>query len=172
MAQRTDVLDLGTLGLSAGEGRRLELAVAIDPLTLGGERYEPVPGPIPVVLDAARTNGGWALRVRFEATLDGPCMRCLEDAGVPFMVDAREVHQEGGGDDPELRSPYFAGEDLDLQAWARDALMLALPAQVVCREECRGLCAECGANLNEAAEHVHERAPDSRWAKLSEIRFE
>lgn len=63
-------------------------------------------------------------------------------------------------------------EALDLHAWARDALALALPAQITCRAECRGLCPQCGVNLNEEPEHEHEREPDPRWAKLSEIRFE
>jgi uncharacterized protein len=62
---------------------------------------------------------------------------------------------------------------LELRAWARDALALALPAQVLCRPECRGLCAICGADLNEAGpEHDHEREPDPRWAKLSQLRFD
>ncbi len=172
MAQRTDVFDLGALGLSSGEGRRLELRVAIDPLALGGGRYDPVPTWLPVVLDAARTGSGYSLRLRFEARLEGPCMRCLEGSATPFEVDAREIHQKRAGNDPELRSPYVRGDELDVRSWARDALMLSLPGQVVCREDCRGLCAECGANLNEELEHVHERLPDPRWAQLSEIRFE
>jgi uncharacterized protein len=55
----------------------------------------------------------------------------------------------------------------------RDALALSLPATLLCREDCAGLCATCGANLNDAGpDHSHERAPDPRWAKLSEIRFD
>jgi uncharacterized protein len=62
---------------------------------------------------------------------------------------------------------------VDVSRWARDALALALPAQLVCREDCAGLCPDCGANLNTAGpEHHHDRAPDPRWAKLSELRFE
>ena len=59
---------------------------------------------------------------------------------------------------------------LDLHAWARDALALALPVQLVCRADCAGLCPVCGADLNAAGpEHAHERAPDPRWAKLGEL---
>ena len=62
---------------------------------------------------------------------------------------------------------------LDLHAWAHDAYALALPAQVVCREDCAGLCPECGENLNAAGPgHAHEREPDPRWAKLRELRLE
>jgi uncharacterized protein len=62
---------------------------------------------------------------------------------------------------------------LDLHAWARDALALSVPANLLCREDCAGLCPVCGTNLNEAgSDHRHEREPDPRWAALSELRFE
>jgi uncharacterized protein len=167
----TDDFDLGRLGLSAGEGRRLTLDVRIDPLAFGGERYVAVPQQQPVVLDVARLTGqGYSLRLRFESRLEGPCMRCLDAAEPRFGVDAREVDQPGGGE--ELDSPYVRDEVLDLRAWARDALALALPAQIVCRTDCAGLCPVCGANLNTAGpDHEHPTAPDPRFAKLSEIKF-
>ena len=170
MPQRTDLFDLGRLGLTSGEGRRLELFVHIEPFQYGGSPYAVMPELVPVRLDVSRTTGqGWALRLRFEATLEGPCMRCLEPASPTFSVDAYEVHQPGGGE--ELTSPYMTDE-LDLEAWARDALALALPAQLTCRPECAGLCPQCGANLNEDPDHAHEQAPSARWAKLSELKFD
>jgi uncharacterized protein len=172
MSLRTDTFDLGGLRLSAGEGRRLELSVEIDPFMLGGERYSVDPPLVPTRLDVSRTTGdGYALRLRFEATLSGPCMRCLEPAAPTFSVEAREVSQPGEGE--ELTSPYIQGGVVDLHAWARDALALALPATVLCRADCAGLCPVCGIDLNAAGpEHAHEREPDPRWAKLSELRFD
>jgi uncharacterized protein len=168
VAARTDSFDLGTLTLRPGDGRRIDLTVAIDDLGLAGQRY--AGGQVPVRVDVSRTTTGWALRMRFEARLHGPCMRCLEEADRGVQVDAREVDQPGGGE--ELESPYLDGDELDLRAWARDALALALPTQVVCRDDCRGLCAICGENLNQAPEHEHEREPDPRWAKLSELKLD
>jgi uncharacterized protein len=172
MALRTDTFDLGGLHLSAGEGRHLDLNVAIEPFLLGGERYPVLPELVPTRLDVSRTTGnGYALRLRFEASVAGPCMRCLEEATPAFAVDAREVSQPGGGD--ELSSPYVKGDELDLGGWARDALALALPATLLCSPDCAGLCAVCGANLNTAGDdHTHERERDPRWRKLSELRFE
>jgi uncharacterized protein len=186
---RTDTFDLGGLRLSAGEGRRLDLTVAIEPFSLAGQTYTVRPELVPVRLDISRTTGdGYALRLRFEGTLEGPCMRCLEPANRTFTVDAREVSQEArahrggptarghsrpGPDSDDLVSPYVEDGVLDLHAWARDALALTLPANVLCRVECAGLCAVCGANLNEAGPgHHHEREPDPRWAALSKLRFE
>ncbi len=172
MTLRSDTFDLGGLRLSVGEGRTLELGVDLDPFDLGGERYSVVQSPVPVRLDISRTTGaGYALRLRFDATLSGPCMRCLEPATPILTVDAREVSQPGEGED--LESPYVRDSVLDLRAWARDALALTLPATVLCREDCAGLCAVCGADLNQAGpDHHHESAPDPRWARLSEIRFD
>ena len=123
MAQRTDTFDLGKLGLTSGEGRRFDLHAAAGGFEFGGQRYATVPELAPVRLDVSRTTAnGYALRIRFEAGLEGPCWRCLEPATPRFEVDAREVSQPGSGDD-ELTSPYVDGEDdLDLRAWVRDHL--------------------------------------------------
>ena len=150
----------------------MDLEIRTDGFEFGGQRYEVADGAVSATLDAARTTGsGYSLRLRFDAEVEGPCVRCLESADQTVAVDAREVDQPGAGDD--LRSPYLEGDDLDLKSWARDALALALPAKIVCTEDCLGLCAICGENLNrDGADHQHESEPDPRWAKLSELRFE
>jgi uncharacterized protein len=171
VAGRTDVFDLARLQLSPGQARRIDLLVELDAFEFGGQRYASELRLIEAVLDAVRTTAGYSLRLRFDARLEGPCMRCLEEARPAISIDAHEVDQPGGGED--LTSPYVDGQELDVRAWARDALALALPAQIVCRDDCLGLCAVCGENLNEAgAEHAHEREPDPRFAKLNELRFD
>ncbi|HET9103751.1 MAG TPA: DUF177 domain-containing protein [Solirubrobacteraceae bacterium] len=172
MPALTDIFDLGGLRLTSGEGRRLELAVALDDYDLAGQRYAVVPSPVPVIVDVSRTTGsGYALRLRFSAGLTGPCMRCLVDATPSYTVDAWEISQPGGGD--ELESPYLQGGDLAVRDWAHDALALTLPAQILCRPDCAGLCPQCGVRLDDAdPEHGHEPAPDPRWSKLSQIRFD
>lgn len=168
MAGPTDSFDLGALGLSSGEARRLDLLVRVDPVSLGGEEYSADPAVLPLALDVVRTGSGYSVRIRFEARLGGPCMRCLEAAGTDFRIDVREIHQAHARD-PELASPYVDGSELDVRGWTRDALLLALPDQIVCRDDCPGLCGMCGENLGEAPGHAHERSPDPRWAKLSEL---
>ncbi len=172
MPAPTHDFDLAQLRLSAGEGRRLELEVPIEPFVLGGERYEVDPARVPVTLGVSRMTGrGHALRLQLQAGLRGPCMRCLQDACPTISVDAREVDQPGGGE--ELSSPYVEHELLDLCAWARDAFALAAPAQILCRPDCAGLCPVCAADLNEAGpDHHHELEPDPRWAKLRELRLD
>jgi uncharacterized protein len=169
MSPRVDSIDLAPLRLASGEGRRIDAEIAIEPFALGGEQYHVVPSPAAARLDVSRTTAsGYALRLRFEVALEGPCMRCLEPATPRYAIDVREVDQPGGGE--ELESPYVTDQEVDLAAWARDALALALPAQLLCRDDCAGLCAVCGENLNAAGpDHRHEAPPDPRWAKLREL---
>jgi len=170
MAPRTDIFNVGQLGLSSGEGRSIELEVPVDGFEFGGQRYDVSGGEVHARLDVSHTVSGYAFRLRFEAALEGPCVRCLETADQGVEVDAREIDQPGGGE--ELSSPYFDEGQLDMRAWARDALALALPTQIVCREDCAGLCAVCGENLNRSPDHAHEREPDPRWAALRELKLD
>jgi uncharacterized protein len=170
VAQRTDTFDVDRLGLSSGEARHLDVEVAVDAFDFGGQRYEVEGGSVEARLDVSHTVSGYAFRLRFEAALAGPCVRCLEEAGHRAEVDSREIDQPGGGD--ELSSPYYEEGELDVRSWARDALALALPTQIVCREDCAGLCSVCGENLNRSPDHAHEREPDPRWAALRDLKLD
>lgn len=171
MPARADVFDLARLNLRSGEGKRMDLEVELGSFRYGEEGYAAEPPMVPVRLDISRMTGnGWALQLRFEAALRGPCMRCLEEAAPVIAVDAREVQQAGGGE--ELESPYVEGDELDLRQWAHDAFALALPAQILCRPDCAGLCPQCGADLNKDPEHTHGPQIDPRWAKLGELKLD
>jgi uncharacterized protein len=172
MSQASTIVDLASLSLRHGEGRRLELPVRLEPLELAGQAYLS-PDSVSVRLDVSRPSGGYAFRLRFPVRIEGPCMRCLEAAALEAEVDAREVAQEET-DDEELLSPYVEGDELDLGRWAHDAAVLAIPTQLLCRPECAGLCPVCGESLNDAdpGAHDHDAGVDPRWAKLNELNLE
>ena len=172
MPPHVEIFDLESLGLVSGQAQQLEFQFAIGDFERGGEQYSVVPTEQELRIDVSRTTGnGYALRLRFKAGIRGRCVRCLDPAQLEIDVNVREVQQPGDGE--ELESPYVDGDgQLDVAQWARDALILALPTQITCRVDCAGLCPECGINLNEQPEHHHERAVDSQWEKLSEIKFE
>jgi uncharacterized protein len=164
--------DLRRLRLRAGEEYRDELRIALEPYMLGGERYLPIPHEVVAELRVGQATSGQVYTLRFAARLHGPCMRCLRDAVEEVRVDAREYQDAAAGGDEELESEYVADEHLDLSAWARDEVALALPAQILCTPDCAGVCPVCGRNLNEEP-HVHEDAPvDPRWASLERLRDE
>jgi uncharacterized protein len=172
--QSSTIIDLGRFSLSYGDGKRLDLPVSIGPVELGGQTYLLSPESTKVRLDISRPAHGYAFRMRFPIRVDGPCMRCLEQAGVTAEVDAREVDQRDT-DDEELHSPSVNDDnELDLGRWAHDAAVLALPTRILCRPDCAGLCPVCGESLNEAdpAEHEHDTGTDPRWAKLDELKLD
>ena len=163
-------LDLRRIGLMAGEELRDEHEVEIAPIELGGQRYVMVPERVPAELTVTRAATGTALRLRLTAQLHGPCYRCLEDAALDQPVDAREYQAEDPQGDEELESAYVADNRLDLSAWGRDSVVLALPDKILCQPDCAGLCPVCGKNLNREP-HGHEgQEIDSRWAGLAELR--
>ena len=161
---------LRKLRLRTGEEQREEVEIQLEPFELGGERYLPVPSEAHAELTIDRATGGAVIRLRFPTRLHGPCMRCLEDAVVDIAVDGREYDSGDERADEQLRSSYVVEDRLELSAWARDAIALELPDQILCRPECAGLCPVCGKNLNDEP-HVHEDdRTDPRWSVLSEIR--
>jgi uncharacterized protein len=167
------IVDLERLALSHGQARPLDLELALRPISLGGQRYEPGGGGGEARLDVSRTSTGHALRLRFSTEIAGPCVRCLGEARLPVEIDAREVDQPAAGDE-ELRSPYVVEGKLDAERWANDAVVLALPAQPLCRADCAGLCPVCGESLNDAdpEAHRHQRGGDPRMAKLRDLKLD
>ena len=118
MPQRTDLFDIGRLGLTSGEGRRLDLHVHDRPVRLRRLDATPCePELVPVRLDVSRTTGnGWALRLRFDARRStARACAAWSPRRRRFEVDSYEVHQPGAGDE-ELISPYMAEDELDLEA--------------------------------------------------------
>ncbi len=175
MAPKADILDLSRFAPAPGDGRRLDLDIVPGELVYGGQDYEVAGRAATARLDVSRTTAGYALRLRFDTDITGPCVRCLESATVGVEVDAREVEERGvEGPEEDLHSPYVNGNELDLAAWAHDALALAMFAKFLCRPDCAGLCPVCGEPLNDAApgRHDHESAPDPRWDKLRELKFD
>jgi uncharacterized protein len=162
--------NLGRLRLRSGEQYRDGVEVALEPLEFGGQRYLPVPETVPAELTITRASTGMLFELRFAGRLHGPCQRCLDDAVVDVPISAREYQAASPNSSEELRSPYVTSDSLELSAWARDALVLSLPQQILCRADCAGLCPVCGADLNlEPHEHEEERS-DPRWAALAELK--
>ena len=161
---------LRTLKLRSGETYRDEQAIELEPLTLGGQRYLPVPGTVPADFSVVRASTGSVFELRFTARLHGPCYRCASDAVLDQPVAAREYQAASPGEAEELRTPYVVDDRLDLSGWARDALVLALPDKILCRADCAGLCPVCGGDLNTEWHDHDDKPPDPRWAALAELR--
>ena len=103
--------------------------------------------------------------------IHGECSRCLDPIDYDLDVDVQELYvfdpAADGGEDSEDDQMYeVQDETIDLEPMLRDAVITQLPFQPVCREDCQGLCAECGARLEDDPGHHHE-VLDPRWSALS-----
>jgi uncharacterized protein len=164
------VFNIRTARLQSGDQFRDVKEVDLEPLELGGQRYVPIPESPEAALTLTRLSSGLMLELAFGVRLVGPCVRCLGDAGLDVAVDDRQYQATDPEDDEELRTPYLQDDRLDLSAWARDAVALALPDQILCRADCAGLCPVCGRDLNVEPHEHEDEGGDDRWAKLAELR--
>jgi uncharacterized protein len=161
--------DVRKLRLRAGDQARERVAIDLEPLQLAGQEYDPQPNPVAAELLVTRASSGTVLELAFDITLAGPCFRCLEAAELALSLRLREYHATNPQSEDE-RTEYLVDDVLDLSAWARDAIALALPEQILHDPECAGLCPVCGKDLN-VEPHTHvEETVDPRWAALSKLR--
>jgi uncharacterized protein len=164
------MLDLRSIRIRSGEQWRDTREIEAEPFDLGGQRYQPVPEQPEAEITISRTTSGLLFELTLESRLFGPCFRCLTETSVATPVRGREYQASSPGGVDELQTPYVADDRLDLSAWARDAIALALPDKILCRPDCAGLCPVCGRDLNvEPHEHAEE-AGDPRWAALAELK--
>jgi uncharacterized protein len=163
-------VNLRTIRLRSGEQFRDVREVELEPLELGGQRYLPAPAKPEAALAISRLSSGHLFELEFETRLYGPCMRCLEEAGTAVVLAVREYQATNPAESDELETPYVVDDRLELSAWARDAVALSLPDQILCKADCAGLCATCGGNLNRVPCECPPPEPDNRWSKLAELR--
>jgi uncharacterized protein len=104
------------------------------------------------------------------AGLDGECVRCLEPIRDDIVVDFQELfvyeEKDDETDDEDSGTSRLEGDLLDLEPLLRDAVVLSLPFQPLCQDDCPGLCTECGARLADDPDHTHDEPIDPRWAAL------
>jgi uncharacterized protein len=168
------VLDTRELGRRPGSQRTLSFT-AEAPAELGIEVLG-VPEGSPVHLDLRleAVMEGVLVTGTAEADLEGECVRCLEPIEDTVHVDLQElfVYDDADNlpsDDEDSDVSRLEGDLIDLEPVLRDAVVLALPFQPLCREDCPGLCVECGARLADDPGHRHEDAVDPRWAALTSV---
>ena len=172
MAEEVTTLDLRALDLAPGAVERRRVRVSPVALRLGGQDYVTVPAAPEVDVELARSLSGLHLRLRAAVELSGPCWRCLAPARIPLAVDAREFAAEGreGEEfDEDLDCACVEGVAVDLALWVRDSIAEAVPATILCRDDCAGLCPVCGGDLNVTACGCVVESRDPRWDALREV---
>ena len=167
------VVDTTKLPRQPGATRALKRVVPA-PADLGVELIS-VPTGSDLELDLSMTSvsEGVYISGSVRGAVEGECGRCLREISEPFDVGIQELYAyedsttEETTDEDEVGR--MQGDLLDLEPAVRDAVVLTLPTNPVCRPDCPGLCPECGEHLADLpADHSHE-AVDPRWAALRNL---
>ena len=174
------VFDTHELGRRPGALQRQTRTVDA-PKDLGIQKVVGVPEGAPVELDIRLESvmEGVLVTGTARARAEGECVRCLEPLQLDVEADFQEMFSYPDADDrnrsrtadpvddaEDDEDRFFLEDDsFDLEPVLRDAVVLALPLQPVCKETCAGLCSECGIRLDENPDHHHD-AVDIRWAAL------
>jgi uncharacterized protein len=166
------VLDTRELGRRPGSERKVSLT-APAPADLGIEvLHVPEGSPIEFDIRLEAVVEGVLVTGTANAELGGECVRCLEEIRSDITADFQELFVYGGDEQPgdeDDETSRLEGDLVDLEPLLRDAVVLALPFQPLCQDDCPGLCTECGARLADDPDHRHEAAVDPRWAALQEL---
>ena len=166
------VLDTRELGRRPGSQREVSRTVQA-PADLGIEVLS-VPEGSPVELDLRleAVMEGVLVTGTARAGLEGECARCLEPISDEVEVRFQELFVYDDQDvdpDEELEVSTLQDDLVDLEPLLRDAVVLALPFQPLCQDDCPGLCPECGARLADDPDHRHDEPVDPRWAALGAL---
>lgn len=169
------VIDTRELGRRPGS-RREVTRTAPAPADLGIEVVSVAEGsPVDFDLRLEAVMEGVLVTGTAHADLVGECVRCLEPLHDEIDVDLQDLfvyadkHEQRAPDDDDQDVRVLVDDLLDLEPLLRDAVVLALPFQPWCREDCPGLCPDCGTRLADDPGHHHEDPIDPRWAGLTAL---
>ena len=169
------VLDTRELGRRPGSQRKKSFS-AEAPAELGIEILGvPEGSKVDIDLRLEAVMEGVLVTGTAQVELVGECARCLEPIEDTLQVDLQElfVYDDSApaarGDDLDDEVSRLEGDLIDLEPLLRDAVVLALPFQPLCRDDCPGLCIDCGARLADEPDHRHDAPIDPRWAVLGEV---
>ncbi|HEX7164864.1 MAG TPA: YceD family protein [Trebonia sp.] len=167
------VFDMHALGRGAGEFKD-EKRTASAPDGLGsGLVLVPAGGDVALDLRFEAVSEGVLVTGSAVAPLTGECARCLDPLTSTTEVSFQELYRylpDPGEDENDGEERFLDGDYLDLEPAFRDAVVLALPLSPLCRDDCPGLCAECGAKLADVGpEHGHGDKVDPRWGLLAKL---
>jgi uncharacterized protein len=151
-----------------GSTKRLERETVLDDLGISASRV-PAGEPVLVDVELQSVNDGIVAVGTVRTSWEGECRRCLKPARGEVAAAVQEVYER---DPVEGETRALDGAEVDLSELARDAVLLELPLAPLCRDDCAGLCPQCGADLNESGCDCVVETKDPRWAALEQVRFD
>jgi uncharacterized protein len=168
MASGPFVVGVADLLSRPGNTRQEHLEAPLGELAVLASRV-PEGGVVSLDLELQSVNEGIVAKGTVQAPFEGECRRCLTTVRGTLQADVMEIFE----DEPvEGETRKLDHDRIDLEPIARDTVLLELPLAPVCRDDCAGLCAECGADLNQGdCGHGHD-VVDDRWSALEGLTFD
>jgi uncharacterized protein len=167
------VFDMRALGKRPGEFRDEKRTVSAPDGLGSGLVLVSAGGDVALDLRFEAVSEGVLVTGSAVAPLTGECARCLDPLTSTIEVSFQELYRylpDPGEDENDGEERFLDGDLLNLEPAFRDAVVLALPLSPLCRDDCPGLCVECGAKLAEAGpEHGHGEKVDPRWGLLAKL---
>ena len=166
------LINLSELFTCEGKKKEYTAETTLSSVQFGGDTYRILKADPFCLTIESRTRRKFFMSGQLTVTLEAPCARCLEpvsfDCTLTFDRDfelKKETDSEGGLDE----EPYLEGYNLDVDQLVCNELLLSLPMRVLCREDCKGICNRCGANLNYQTCTCDTRSLDPRMSVIQEI---
>lgn len=175
MPEKATIFDLAAATLGKGAPERFELELYLAPIHIAGQDYRFHPDRVSAQLIVTLLDNGYSVSMSLASSLAGACWRCLGEADLELDISVEDFFDNElppvaeMGEEEEASLWYSEDGLLDLSAWARDAVSEMLPPKILCAEDCRGLCAQCGTDLNFGTCDC-KPPTDFRWEKLKDWR--
>ena len=167
------LIDLSEILSLEGKTQVLEAPVSMDSFQSKLGSF-PVLEKEPVSLTITNT-GKKVLKIEAKGviTLALPCDKCLKDVPTEFDIDIEEEVDMKASKEDRIKDldeiNYVKGCGLDVEQLVHNEILIHWPLRVLCKEDCRGICAKCGKDLNEGSCDCDQTSPDPRMAVISDI---
>lgn len=163
------IVDLS--GVLKETGNKLDIngQLDLDDVKYLGEDFHFVSAP--QITGSVFNNGkSLVLKAKVKLTLGVKCARCMKDIERDLSFDLEEalIRQEEQSD-PDVDAVIFTGHEIDISEIVQTGFFMNVPGKFLCSEDCKGLCPECGHNLNDGDCHCGDEVIDPRWESLKKI---
>lgn len=164
-------INIAEIAETPGAGMEAQLEAPLDPIDYQGDLIE-FTRPVSVKAQIHNTGKNLWANIRAEGEIELRCARCLEPVKHPVKLNYSEIfrqaHQEPVPDD-DIRESVYSNDVIDLTGGFIEQLIFRLPMKVLCSEGCKGLCPQCGQDLNEGECGCDPQPINPKMAKLMEF---
>lgn len=162
------IIDLSEIIKDYGGRMNVSASIEMDDTEFLGESFK---FQKPLSINGAIINNTKSLEMslKAEGEMQVHCARCGKPFVVPVKFRIHEILAREGSDSSDDETVVFSGEELDISEIVQNSFLMSVSGKYLCREDCKGLCPKCGADLNDGECGCDKEEIDPRWADLQKI---